>query len=143
MQNSFSTILPPPPFFRRNYKKSKQDMHSNSNMMNKQYYKQYCQEQYKKQYNEPIQHTNIHNTQQFNQVSDQQNSSKSNQQYNQDNLFESLLPTFFNTNEPIFEIFGLKIFFDDILIICILFFLYEEGIKDEYLFIALIFLLLN
>lgn len=48
-----------------------------------------------------------------------------------------------NNGEVIFEIFGLKIYFDDLLIICILLFLYQEGIKDEYLFISLILLLLS
>ena len=48
-----------------------------------------------------------------------------------------------NNNEVLFEILGLKIYFDDVLIICILLFLYQEGIHDEYLFIALILLLLS
>ena len=42
-----------------------------------------------------------------------------------------------------FEIFGLKLYFDDILIICLLFFLYEEGVNDQELFISLILLLLS
>ncbi|MBR2240196.1 MAG: hypothetical protein IJ890_02270 [Clostridia bacterium] len=48
-------------------------------------------------------------------------------------------------NQPdlLFEILGIKIYFDDLLLICILFFLYQEGIQDEYLFIALILLLLS
>lgn len=48
-----------------------------------------------------------------------------------------------STNMEYFEIFGIKLFFDDILLICLLFFLYNEGIKDQYLFIALILLLLS
>ena len=47
------------------------------------------------------------------------------------------------SEEALFEIFGLKIYFDDLLLICIIFFLYQEGIQDEYLFIALILLLLS
>ena len=43
----------------------------------------------------------------------------------------------------LFEILGIKIFFDDILIICILLFLYEEKIEDNLLYIALILLLLS
>jgi len=43
----------------------------------------------------------------------------------------------------IFEIFGLKLEFDTILIIGILFFLYNEGVKDQGLFISLILLLLS
>lgn len=48
-----------------------------------------------------------------------------------------------DTNEALFEIFGLKIFLDDLLIICILLFLYQEGIQDQYLFISLVLLLLS
>lgn len=46
-------------------------------------------------------------------------------------------------NLDFFEIFGLKLYFDDILLICIIFFLYNEGVKDQGLFIALILLLLS
>lgn len=46
-------------------------------------------------------------------------------------------------DDVLFEIFGLKIYFDDVLILCILLFLYQEGIQDQYLFIALILLLLS
>ena len=65
------------------------------------------------------------------------NSSKSTlfqHQYNEAKASES---------EVLFEIFGLKIYFDDLLLLCILFFLYQEGIQDEYLFIALMLLLLS
>lgn len=53
------------------------------------------------------------------------------------NLFSS------NLEEPILEILGIKLYFDDILIIGLLFFLYNEGVKDEFLFISLILLLLS
>lgn len=42
-----------------------------------------------------------------------------------------------------FEIFGIKLHFDDILLICLLLFLYNEGVKDQILFISLIMLLLS
>lgn len=48
-----------------------------------------------------------------------------------------------NINEAIFDFLGKKIYLDDLLILLLLLFLYEEGIQDEYLFIALILLLLN
>lgn len=48
-----------------------------------------------------------------------------------------------SNNDVIFEIFGIKLYFDDILLICLIFFLYNEGVKDQYLFIALILLLLS
>ena len=41
------------------------------------------------------------------------------------------------------EIFGIKLYFDDLLLICLIFFLYNEGVKDKYLFISLILLLLS
>lgn len=45
--------------------------------------------------------------------------------------------------EECFEIFGLKLYFDDLLLIALLFFLYQEEVKDTSLYIALIFLLLS
>ena len=47
------------------------------------------------------------------------------------------------TQKPIFEIFGIKLFFDDLLLISLIFFLYSEGVQDQSLFIALILLLLS
>ena len=46
-------------------------------------------------------------------------------------------------SDAFFEIFGLKLYFDDILIMCILFFLYNEKVHNEELFICLILLLLT
>lgn len=46
-------------------------------------------------------------------------------------------------NNNCFEIFGITLYFDDILIICLLFFLYNEGVKDQLLFMSLILLLLS
>ena len=46
-------------------------------------------------------------------------------------------------NEPVFEILGIKLYSDDILLICLIFFLYNEGVKDEFLFVALVLLLLS
>ena len=48
-----------------------------------------------------------------------------------------------NSEKELFEIFAIKLFFDDILLICLIFFLYNEGVKDQYLFISLILLLLT
>ena len=41
------------------------------------------------------------------------------------------------------EILGLRLYFDDILLISLIFFLYEENIHDQLLFICLILLLLS
>ena len=41
------------------------------------------------------------------------------------------------------DLFGIKLHFDDILILLILYFLYTEDVKDMYLFITLVLLLLT
>ncbi len=48
-----------------------------------------------------------------------------------------------NSDEPIFEILGIKLYLDDLLILGLLFILYNEGVKDEMLFIALVLLLIG
>jgi len=45
--------------------------------------------------------------------------------------------------DPCFEIFGLTLHFDDLLLLALLFFLYQEEVKDTYLYVALILLLLS
>ena len=47
------------------------------------------------------------------------------------------------SSEYLFEIFGLKLYFDDVLIMCLLYFLYNEGVQDQELFLCLILLLLS
>ena len=44
---------------------------------------------------------------------------------------------------PLFNLFGIKLYFDDVLLICIIFFLYNENVNDPYLFFTLILLLLT
>lgn len=48
-----------------------------------------------------------------------------------------------NEYEPIFTIFGINLYFDDILILALLLFLNTEDVKDNYLYIILIMLLFN
>ena len=48
-----------------------------------------------------------------------------------------------NNSSYLLDLFGLKLYFDDILLICLIFFLCNEGVKDDELFIALILLLLT
>ena len=45
--------------------------------------------------------------------------------------------------ENFIELFGIKLYFDDLLLICLIWFLYNEGVQDQFLFIALILLLLS
>lgn len=51
--------------------------------------------------------------------------------------------SFSNSEKPVLELLGLKLYLDDILIISLLYFLYEEDVKDETLFIFLLLLLLS
>lgn len=46
-------------------------------------------------------------------------------------------------NEQFFSILGIKLYFDDLIILALLYFLYSEGVKDDGLFICLILLLLT
>lgn len=55
-----------------------------------------------------------------------------------------------NTNPPPsknddvwLDIFGIKLYFDDVLILSLLFFLYQEDVKDEWLFLSLVLLLIS
>lgn len=48
-----------------------------------------------------------------------------------------------NLEEPILEIIGIELYLDDLIILGLLFFLYQEGVKDEILFISLVLLLLS
>lgn len=41
------------------------------------------------------------------------------------------------------DLFGIKLYFDDVLILSLLFFLYREEVKDEGLFLALVMLLIS
>ena len=48
-----------------------------------------------------------------------------------------------DSDEPILEILGIKLYLDDIIILSLLFFLYKEGVKDEMLFLTLFLLFLS
>ena len=48
-----------------------------------------------------------------------------------------------DSDEPIIEILGISLYLDDIIILGLLFFLYQEGVKDYMLYLALIMLLLS
>ena len=48
------------------------------------------------------------------------------------------------TPDPIWlDLFGIKLYFDDVLILSLLFFLYKEEVKDEGLFLSLVLLLIS
>lgn len=59
------------------------------------------------------------------------------------NSFYNALPVGNENDDFCFSFFGIDLHFDDILLICLLVFLYNEGVQDQFLFIALILLLLS
>lgn len=48
-----------------------------------------------------------------------------------------------DNNKALFEIFGIKLYMDDLIIIGLLYFLYQENVKDEMLYIVLFLLLFS
>ena len=53
-------------------------------------------------------------------------------------------PKLVKNADPVwFDLFGIKLYFDDVLILSLLFLLYKEEVKDEGLFLALILLLIS
>ncbi len=71
------------------------------------------------------------------------NFSKTNQKQHDSVNYKNKKNSSQNNENYFFELFGLKLYFDDVLLICLIFFLYQEGVKDEELFISLILLLLS
>lgn len=58
--------------------------------------------------------------------------------------FERSSPKKSKPDSPVWlDLFGIKLYFDDVLILSLLFFLYEEQVKDEGLFLALVMLLIS
>lgn len=46
-------------------------------------------------------------------------------------------------DSPVFSLLGIDLYFDDVLLVLIIFFLYTENVNDPYLFITLVLLLLT
>lgn len=55
----------------------------------------------------------------------------------------NLLPFWDNSDSKYIELFNMKFYSDDLLILCLLFFLYKENVHDEILYVILILLLLS
>lgn len=55
----------------------------------------------------------------------------------------NLLPFWDNSDSEYIELFNMKFYSDDLLILCLLFFLYKENVHDEILYVILILLLLS
>lgn len=77
------------------------------------------------------------------------NNTQERQPINQENFRQDILSekqkaeNRYNSEKAFLDLFGIKLYFDDILLISLIFFLYNEGVKDEGLFFALVLLLLT
>ena len=102
----------------------------------------------KNDYIEPINHetnNNLNNpdendTSKNDELSSRQNKSS---RYNGFGPIHLQNPFSMDSDEPIIEILGISLYLDDIIILALLFFLYQEGVKDYMLYLALIMLLLS
>lgn len=75
--------------------------------------------------------TNISNSQTAEQLPEEKNTSKQDRSKHESN------------DNVWLDILGIKLYFDDVLILSLLFFLYKEEVKDEGLFLALVLLLIS
>ena len=68
-------------------------------------------------------------------------SQKYNANFNKENSSSKNTTNNSDSNDtPLFQLFGINLYFDDVLIICLILFLLEEGVDDEWLFTALVML---
>ncbi len=124
------------------------------------YYKNYGN-RYNKYYNSDV--PNYNKTDTANRNENMQNnekikqddfSSQENRSQNKGNTLFSFLPSSIgplvfhpealtNKEQPLFEMFGIHLYLDDIIIICILIFLYQEEVHDQMLYLCLFLLLIS
>lgn len=103
---------------------------------------------YYNRYNRPSSYNSTNNNSNYTSYENKQSNSKGVSNENINN-FQDTSTSRANPSNDIsyenyfFELFGLKLYYDDILLMCLLFFLYNEGVQDDELFISLILLLLS
>ena len=111
----------------------------------------YNMNKYYSRYNH-IAQSNIHNS--YNQNTEKKNTStfdknSCEKQKNKSSRYSNFGPIYFqnpfdlDSEQPILEILGISLYLDDLIILGLLFFLYQEGVKDDMLFLSLILLLLS
>ena len=71
------------------------------------------------------------------------NSTKISNTINQTSNNHNSSTKYTSEEQAIFEIFGIKLYLDDLIIMGLLFFLYQENVKDEMLYIILFLLLFS
>lgn len=91
-------------------------------------------------YNPPDSNNDINSVIETNRAEDKKNKSS---RYSGFGPIHFQNPFDMDSGEPIIEILGISLYLDDIIILGLLFFLYQEGVKDYMLYLALIMLLLS
>ena len=94
-------------------------------------------------YNNIVNHKGNSNIKTFSDTENKTNFKYSSNQKNIDQQKKNNYDNFYSKEQPIINISGINLYFDDILIICLIFFLYSEKVTDYYLFFVLILLLLT
>ena len=85
---------------------------------------------------------NVSNEESYNKASTSKETDKENVQKDINSL--DYRNNIVDSNDtPIFEIFGIKLYSDDLIILAVLFLLYEQNVKDEILYIILFLLLFS
>lgn len=128
------------------------------------YYRYYRPPYLPTNYKNPVGNNNNHNIEDKSPCAnntDESSSKKNNTRTFEENFYENFsnekkssrsysfgpinfrYPLFNDIEEPIFEILGIELYLDDIIILGLLFFLYKEGVQDELLYISLILLLIS
>ena len=92
------------------------------------------------QYVSPHNFTNYNNIDNSKIQNKTENTSKSNITSETDSTIQQ--NTRHNSNKPLIEFSGIKLYDDDLLILALIYFLYKENINDTLLFISLFALLL-
>lgn len=112
------------------------------------YYNPYRKPNFYNYYKPPITGTNYAPNYHLNCSTDFSNKKASNiystNQFEEKNNNKKDINTKCKKNENVWlELLGLKLYYDDILILSLLFFLYKEEVKDEGLFLSLVLLLIS
>ena len=82
-------------------------------------------------------------TQNFNYENEQHHTSVENDSFDKSKCKPEEKEKSESSDSPVFDILGIKLYNDDLLILGLLFFLYSEGVQDHELFLSLLLLLLS
>lgn len=115
-----------------------------ANIYNKEFNSNYYDKNCNSNASEDVCHNNSDNN--FNNNPDKTNHSNAKNKSSRYSSFGPIQfqnPLSIDIDEPVLEVLGISLYLDDLIILGLLFFLYEEGVKDDMLFLQLVLLLLS